>query len=655
MSAQQSSDKTLPPIIAEYAKTGLPMFPIIADGKVPIVADWQGKATCDTDQLAKWRSQYPGCNFGIHLGGAQYPTCVVDCDGDAGIANAKEIIGKEMNSTLLVRTPGGGMHAYFVGVVGNTVSKVAAKVDTRGPGGYVLAPGSSIDGKPYEVVNEVMDLAAVPQIISDRAAKRPKSVAPEHGDIDLDGAVNLKLAGRYLTHAAPCAVQGDGGDSQTFIVACHVRDYGVSQDRCLDLMLAHWNDEKADPPWEPEELAKKVANAYRFAGNEKPGTMDPAQIFDTVEEDPLAPKPKVRQQTAMEFLAMGPPPARRWLIDGWIPGETSTHTYFTGKGGVGKSLMALQMGIAIGGGSRELWGADIMEHRPVLALMCEDAVIDIRHRLWAMAKHPEFPQQQAIGRSNFRLISRTEDISNHLVVQEGPLLLKGPLWSQLLFELAHMGEGPKFCILDTVSDVFGADLNDGQLVQQFLKAKLNAIGSMTNTTFMLIGHPAKATGSQFGGSVMWENGVRNRLFAEPKDPDNLVNDSVLLHRAKSNWAGVGQPMELKYNQGLYTVVDLVKQSDMARAAVLWKITQAAEGGLQLTLTNNGKASGRFIGSAQIKCRESGDLLTQHEIVTAVEELIKAGRVELVVGDKKGRNGLWPIAPDDVFDNETEEL
>ena len=45
----------------------------------------------------------------------------------------------------------------------------------------------------------------------------------------------------------------------TYSVACRVRGYGLSEEAAFDLMADHWNDEKAFPPWNPDELRTKVA------------------------------------------------------------------------------------------------------------------------------------------------------------------------------------------------------------------------------------------------------------------------------------------------------------------------------------------------------------------------------------------------------------
>ncbi|MCG6115874.1 MAG: DUF3987 domain-containing protein [Mesorhizobium sp.] len=102
-------------------------------------------------------------------------------------------------------------------------------------------------------------LAEFPSVATRRT---PKSEQPL---VELDTEKAIRLATQYLVDRAPEAVEGAGGDQAAYTVACACRDYGVSEGVALDLMLDHWNEQKASPPWAPEELAEKVSNAYTYA------------------------------------------------------------------------------------------------------------------------------------------------------------------------------------------------------------------------------------------------------------------------------------------------------------------------------------------------------------------------------------------------------
>lgn len=81
-----------------------------------------------------------------------------------------------------------------------------------------------------------------------------------------DGQVNINKYAEYLRQRADHSVQGQGGNSTAFKTAAAGRDYGLSPDMTLEMMLEQWNDE-CSPPWTEGELSGVVENAYRYAAN----------------------------------------------------------------------------------------------------------------------------------------------------------------------------------------------------------------------------------------------------------------------------------------------------------------------------------------------------------------------------------------------------
>jgi hypothetical protein len=108
-------------------------------------------------------------NIGCCTGGG---VVVVDLDQK----NDQDGIGAYMErggtfGTLAVRTTTGGMHLYFAGDGRNSAGKVAPGIDLRGEGGYVVAPGSTIDGVAYELVSD-KPLAPLPAWVAEAARQR---------------------------------------------------------------------------------------------------------------------------------------------------------------------------------------------------------------------------------------------------------------------------------------------------------------------------------------------------------------------------------------------------------------------------------------------------------------------------------------------------
>jgi hypothetical protein len=79
-------------------------------------------------------------------------------DGVANFSALCERADQAVPETYRVRTARGGQHLYFTQPPGarlhNTAGSLAKKIDTRGWGGYVVAPGSITPDGAYEVIDD---------------------------------------------------------------------------------------------------------------------------------------------------------------------------------------------------------------------------------------------------------------------------------------------------------------------------------------------------------------------------------------------------------------------------------------------------------------------------------------------------------------------
>lgn len=73
------------------------------------------------------------------------------------------------------------------------------------------------------------------------------------------------------------AIQGKGGDDQTYKVAAGMRDYGLPPEKNLELMLDYYNP-RCEPPWDVEDLTDKVRHANQY-GQGKIGSKTPEADF----------------------------------------------------------------------------------------------------------------------------------------------------------------------------------------------------------------------------------------------------------------------------------------------------------------------------------------------------------------------------------------
>ncbi len=150
----------------EYAVRGIAVFPCApadcqceicgADrrtkGKHPLVRKGHKAATTDVAQIARWWRRWPNANIGCPLNTSEV---VIDIDGDVGRRSLLDLQIQHgiLPATAAVRT-GRGDHHYFTLPPGVEVScsagSIAAGIDSRARGGYVIAPPSRhVSGLEY--------------------------------------------------------------------------------------------------------------------------------------------------------------------------------------------------------------------------------------------------------------------------------------------------------------------------------------------------------------------------------------------------------------------------------------------------------------------------------------------------------------------------
>ncbi len=137
-----------------YAGAGWPVLPVIPGEKVPATPHGFHDASTDPDRITAWWKASPGRNVGIATG-APGPD-VLDIDrhpGGSGFPALNHLLreGIVPRPLAIVRTPGGGIHAYFKGTGQRNGHVPAEHVDFRSRGGYVVAPPSVVGGRRYQV------------------------------------------------------------------------------------------------------------------------------------------------------------------------------------------------------------------------------------------------------------------------------------------------------------------------------------------------------------------------------------------------------------------------------------------------------------------------------------------------------------------------
>src|SRR5271166_1313184 len=146
-----------------YAAAGWPVFPCKPDGtpppdhKAPLTAHGFKDATTDPARIRAWWSRWPDANVAIATGAPGPDVLDVDVKPDgSGFAafNRLKQAGLLTGARALIRTPSGGLHAYYAGTSQPSGRLVRDFLDFKAAGGYVLAPPSAVGGKPYELLDK---------------------------------------------------------------------------------------------------------------------------------------------------------------------------------------------------------------------------------------------------------------------------------------------------------------------------------------------------------------------------------------------------------------------------------------------------------------------------------------------------------------------
>lgn len=150
-----------------YADRGWPVFPCRPDFpgcpeprrcecKAPLTTHGFLDASTDATVIRGWWARWPAANVAIATGEPGPDVADVDVK-PAGTGfpafNRLKRAGLLAGALALVRTPSGGLHAYYTGTSQPCGRLPRHFLDFKAAGGYVLTAPSKVHGKPYEVID----------------------------------------------------------------------------------------------------------------------------------------------------------------------------------------------------------------------------------------------------------------------------------------------------------------------------------------------------------------------------------------------------------------------------------------------------------------------------------------------------------------------
>ena len=240
-----------------------------------------------------------------------------------------------------------------------------------------------------------------------------------------------------------------------------------------------------------------------------------------------------------------PVPEREWFLPGLIPGRQVT--LLTGDGGTGKSLLALQLGIAsaLGVSTAGLKPAE----GKVLVLAAEDDEEELHRRTVDIVA--------ALGGDLADLADRM--LIAPLADRDATLAAPGRdgvlLFTRLHAALERLVEKfePGMLVLDTAADLFAGDEIRRNQVRSFIAA-LRKLALSANCALLLLAHPSVSgmqSGAGTSGSTGWSNSVRSRLYLTRPTGDGEDPAARELTVMKSNYAAVGEKIRIRWEAGAF--------------------------------------------------------------------------------------------------------
>ncbi|MGV1005519.1 MAG: bifunctional DNA primase/polymerase [Candidatus Nanopelagicales bacterium] len=229
-----------------FVAAGVPVFPCVPGGKRPLVEHGFHDATTDTAQIDAWWARWPQANIGIPTGAISGVEVVdVDVHSSGTGFPAFRTAHHEGHATgweALVRTPSGGLHAYYPADLDRpqpSWQAARAHVDFRGTGGYIIAPPSAI-ARPNgaQVAYRLILTSGSPAEPVDAARLRdfldPRTAVPStsaHASQAIRRAADAEVLAGWV------AGRGEGERNRgLFWAACRLAEVGTPPSAAMDAL-----------------------------------------------------------------------------------------------------------------------------------------------------------------------------------------------------------------------------------------------------------------------------------------------------------------------------------------------------------------------------------------------------------------------------------
>lgn len=462
---------------------------------------------------------------------------------------ASEIVERS-NSYAELSPSGRGVRIFAKGSIPNDWVNNPQGIEVYGGHGarFLTVTGHQIAGTPA-------DVQSIPEGALDWLAEKykPTRAAPENlerGDLpDLIDAESLPAIGNLnLSPEAHAFLDGEDFPDRSHALAITTRSLYLAlgsthQGKMLDALvfsiLANnnyaWEVATSHRPRSDEASADEAAHEYLWKHHcAKVRSVADGPKFEDISGDSETAEERSHaelQYVDFTTLAHTRPPMRRWIVEEWLPIGTVAALF--GPPGVGKSLLAEQLAIAVANG--DSWLGFATTKGPVIGLFCEDDENELKWRALRIFNTGFLEPVEASA--GLHLDARAGKSNALIVFGHDRIGRPTSLMKELDEQCATVR--PILVILDNVAQLFTGVENDRSHVTAFCNA-LTGVARKFDCTVLLLGHPSKAEDSEYSGSTAWEAAVRTRLFLKRQDDGTLK-----LHKAKANYSAISD-VSLEY-------------------------------------------------------------------------------------------------------------
>ena len=242
-----------------------------------------------------------------------------------------------------------------------------------------------------------------------------------------------------------------------------------------------------------------------------------------------------------------PVPVREWIVPESIP--SGAVTMLNGTGGIGKSLLAMQLMTAAALGKQ--WVGQPTTACRTLGVFCEDDLDELHRRQTAINAYYE---TEFSALTDMKWLSRVGEESLMMTFDNSDVGSATEFFQQV--HTAAKDYGARLIVLDALHDLFGGNENARPHARQFI-GLLRSLAIDCDGAVVLTAHPSLtglSSGTGLSGSTAWNNAVRSRLYlTRPTAEEGQEVDDYerILSRMKANYAPAGGNIDLRWSEGVF--------------------------------------------------------------------------------------------------------